>query len=32
MLIEGLNYMHENDLCHRDIKPQNILINRAGIV
>jgi glycogen synthase kinase 3 beta len=26
-LARGLNYMHQKDICHRDIKPQNILLD-----
>ena len=32
MLSEGISYMHNNNLCHRDIKPQNILINGEGLI
>ena len=26
-IIKGLNYLHENKLCHLDIKPENIIVN-----
>ena len=28
-IIEGLRFMHENQVLHRDVKPENILINRT---
>ena len=27
-LIEGIAFLHENDLVHRDIKPKNILVDK----
>lgn len=29
-LVVGLDYMHQHDICHRDIKPQNILVDVNG--
>ena len=29
-LLQGLQYLHQNNVLHRDIKPQNILVNNKG--
>ena len=28
----GLAYLHENGVCHRDIKSNNLLINNSGVI
>jgi cyclin-dependent kinase len=31
-ILQGVNYIHKNKILHRDLKPQNILINKQGIL
>jgi calcium-dependent protein kinase len=30
-VLEGVEYLHDHSICHRDIKPDNILFDSAGV-
>lgn len=31
-VIKGIDYIHENHVVHRDVKPENILVTENGLV
>jgi serine/threonine protein kinase len=30
LIADTLNYMHRSQICHRDVKPENVMINHSG--
>jgi serine/threonine protein kinase len=31
-ILKGLEYLHKSRVMHRDLKPQNILVTREGVI
>ena len=31
-VIQGFEHMHERNICYRDLKPENLLLNKDGYI